>query len=63
MSGKNSILGLSEHKQAVFLDIFILMHIQNFMFKKKSFITSGPGLILFAIPAVSFGRVTASFQI
>ena len=27
ISGKNSILGLSEHKNVVFLDIFILMSI------------------------------------
>ena len=31
MSGKNSILGLSEPKKAEFLDIFILMSIYNFM--------------------------------
>ena len=31
MSGKNSILGLSEAKKAEFLDIFILMCILNFM--------------------------------
>ena len=30
MSGKNSILGLSKPKKAEFLDIFILMSIQNF---------------------------------
>ena len=30
-SGENSILGLSEPKNAEFLDIFILMSIQNFM--------------------------------
>ena len=31
MSGKNSILGLSEPKTAECLDIFILMSISNFM--------------------------------
>ena len=31
VSGKNSILGLSVHKKAEFLDIFILMSISNFM--------------------------------
>ena len=49
MSGKNSILGLSEPKKAKFLDICILMSIQNFMLNsvehEKSFITSGPGLL------------------
>ena len=49
ISGKNSILGLSEpKKKAEFLDIFIPMNIQNFMLNwvehDKSFITSGPGL-------------------
>ena len=49
MSGKNSILGLSEPKKAEFLDICILMSIQNVMLNsvehEKSFITSGPGLL------------------
>ena len=31
MSGKNSILGLSEPKKAEFLNIYILMSIKNFM--------------------------------
>ena len=42
MSGKNSILGLSEPKKAEFLDIFILMSISE-LCMKKNFITSGPG--------------------
>ena len=46
MSGKNSILDLSEPKKAEFPDIFILMGILNFMLNsvehEKSFITSGP---------------------
>ena len=48
MSGKNSILGLSELKKAKFFYIFILMCILNFMLNcvehGKSFITSGPEL-------------------
>ena len=50
MSGKNSILGLSEPKNATFLDIFILMIIQNSMLNGvehgKSFITSGQALFV-----------------
>ena len=44
MSGKNSILGLSEPKKAEFLHVFTLMSIWNFILDwvehKKSFITS-----------------------
>ena len=32
MSGENSILGLSELKNVEFIDIFIFMNIQTFMF-------------------------------
>ena len=43
MSGKNSILGLSEPiKKAEFLDICILMSSAE---HEKSFITSGPGIM------------------
>ena len=46
MSGKNSILGLSEPKKDKYLDICTLMSIYNFMLSRveheKSFITSGP---------------------
>ena len=45
-SGKNSILGLSEHKKAEFLDIFILICAFNIScsleLSIKKFITSGP---------------------
>ena len=44
MSGKNSILGLSEPKKAEFLDIFILM-CSTELSTKKGFITSGPGFL------------------
>ena len=44
---KNSILGISEPENAEFLDIFVLMGIQNFMLSPaehgKSFLTSKPG--------------------
>ena len=46
ISGKNSILGLSEPKTADFFYVYILTSIQNFMVNsvehEKSFITSGP---------------------
>ena len=46
MSGKNSILDLSEAKKGESFDILILMSIYNFMLNsvehEKSFITSGP---------------------
>ena len=50
MSRKNNILGLTELKNADFLDISILMSILNFMLnEKKSFITSGPGYKTFLL--------------
>ena len=37
MSGKNSIIGLTEPKKAEFLDIFILMSILNFMLNRVEY--------------------------
>ena len=48
MNRKNNILGLHDPENAEFLDLFILMSIQNFILSlvdhEKSFITSRLGL-------------------